>query len=63
MSLDRELGIASGDIHINVAHAEQAVQHFLKSWHELHFIQKQIVLMPSSFMASLMYLKAHLGIS
>ena len=26
----QELGITSGDIHINIAHAEQAVQHFLK---------------------------------
>ena len=58
----QELGITSGDIHINIAHAEQAVQHFLKSWHELHFIQKEIIL-PVVFHGILDVLEAYLGIS
>ena len=48
--------------YINVAHAEQAIQHFLKSWHELHFIQKEIIL-PVVFHGILDVLEAYLGIS
>ena len=60
--IEAELGITSSDIHINIAHAEQAVQHFLKSWHELHFIQKEIIL-PVVFHGILDVLEAYLGIS
>ena len=58
----QELRVTSGNIHINIAHAKQAIQHFLKSWHELYFIQKEIIL-PIVFHSIFDVLEAHLGIS
>ena len=39
----KKLGVAAGHINVDIAHAQQAVQNFLKPGHELHFIEQKII--------------------
>ena len=39
----KKLGVAAGHIDVDIAHAQQAVQNFLKPGHELHFIEQKII--------------------